>query len=135
MQVVAETAMMLASFHFAGAEIVLILAVGLVLFGARNLPELARGLGQGIIEFRRATKRLTDATDEEAGEAGRSVGGIYGTPAAQALTPDNQVAELYDPAVLRNETQRPERCNRMRNGFIELWSWMRRFARRFLGQH
>jgi len=63
-RMIAETAMMLASFHFVGAEIVLILAVGLTLFGARNLPELARGLGQGMIEFRRATKRLTDATDK-----------------------------------------------------------------------
>ena len=40
---------------------------------------------------------------EEAGEAGRSLGGIYGKPAAQALTPDNQVAELYEPGVLEEE--------------------------------
>lgn len=43
-----------------GWEIVLILAVILILFGARKLPELARGLGQGIKEFKKATREVTD---------------------------------------------------------------------------
>ncbi len=38
-----------------GWEIVLILAVVLILFGAKKLPELAKGLGQGIKEFKKAT--------------------------------------------------------------------------------
>ena len=40
---------------FGGWEIVLILAVVLILFGAKKLPELAKGLGQGIKEFKKAT--------------------------------------------------------------------------------
>jgi sec-independent protein translocase protein TatA len=43
-----------------GWEIVLILAVVLVLFGAKKLPELARGLGQGIREFKKSTREVTD---------------------------------------------------------------------------
>jgi sec-independent protein translocase protein TatA len=43
-----------------GWEIVLILAVVLILFGARKLPELARGLGQGIKEFKKATREVSD---------------------------------------------------------------------------
>ena len=43
-----------------GWEIVLILAVILILFGAKRLPELARGLGQGIKEFKKATREVTD---------------------------------------------------------------------------
>jgi len=39
---------------------VLILAVALMLFGAKKLPELARGLGQGIKEFKKATREVTD---------------------------------------------------------------------------
>jgi sec-independent protein translocase protein TatA len=35
-------------------EWLLILVIVLVLFGAKKLPELARGLGQGINEFRKA---------------------------------------------------------------------------------
>ncbi len=45
---------------FGGWEIVLILAVVLILFGARKLPELAKGLGQGIKEFKKATREVTD---------------------------------------------------------------------------
>jgi sec-independent protein translocase protein TatA len=51
-----------------GWEIVLILAVVLILFGAKKLPELARGLGTGIKEFKKATREVTDeiqnATDD-----------------------------------------------------------------------
>ena len=43
-----------------GWEIVLILAVVLVLFGAKKMPELARGLGSGIKEFKKATRDVTD---------------------------------------------------------------------------
>jgi sec-independent protein translocase protein TatA len=50
---------MLAGF-FGGWEIVLILAVVLLLFGAKKLPELAKGLGTGIKEFKKATKDVTD---------------------------------------------------------------------------
>ena len=39
-------------FNLGGGEIILILALILILFGAKKLPELAKGLGQGIKEFR-----------------------------------------------------------------------------------
>ena len=51
-----------------GWEVVLIFAVVLILFGAKKLPELARGLGQGIKEFKKATREVSDeiqnATDD-----------------------------------------------------------------------
>jgi sec-independent protein translocase protein TatA len=43
-----------------GWEIVLVLAVVLILFGAKKLPELAKGLGTGIKEFKKATREVTD---------------------------------------------------------------------------
>jgi sec-independent protein translocase protein TatA len=52
---------MLAGF-FGGWEIILILAVVLLLFGAKKLPELARGLGQGINEFKKASRAEDDHT-------------------------------------------------------------------------
>lgn len=51
---------MLAIFNLGGGEIVLILAVVLLLFGAKKLPELAKGLGQGIREFKKASNEVTD---------------------------------------------------------------------------
>jgi sec-independent protein translocase protein TatA len=47
-------------FAFLGMwETIAILAVVLVLFGAKKLPELARGLGQGIREFKKASNEAT----------------------------------------------------------------------------
>ena len=50
----------LAAFGLGGMEVVLILAVVLILFGAKKIPELAKGLGSGIKEFKKATKEVTD---------------------------------------------------------------------------
>jgi sec-independent protein translocase protein TatA len=51
---------MLGIFNLGGGEVFLILAVVLILFGARKLPELAKGLGQGIKEFKKATREVSD---------------------------------------------------------------------------
>ncbi len=39
-----------------GPEIIIILVVVLLLFGGKKIPELARGLGKGIKDFKDATK-------------------------------------------------------------------------------
>ena len=39
-------------------ELLLILVIILVLFGAKKLPELAKGLGSALREFRKATKEV-----------------------------------------------------------------------------
>jgi len=41
---------------FGGWEMLLILAVVLLLFGAKKLPELAKGLGKSIKEFKKASE-------------------------------------------------------------------------------
>ena len=41
-------------------EIIGLLVLALIFFGAKKLPELARGLGSGIKEFRKATRDVTD---------------------------------------------------------------------------
>lgn len=51
---------MFALFDMGGGQIVLILALILIFFGARRIPELAKGLGQGIKEFKKATREVTD---------------------------------------------------------------------------
>jgi len=50
--------------HFGFQELLIILVVVLVLFGGRKLPELAKGLGQGMREFKKATRE--DANEESA---------------------------------------------------------------------
>ena len=41
-------------------ELFLIFVVILLLFGAKRLPEMAKGMGKGISEFKRALKDTTD---------------------------------------------------------------------------
>jgi len=48
-------------------EIAGILVVVLLLFGAKRLPELARSLGQGVREFRKSVKEISE--DVESGES------------------------------------------------------------------
>jgi len=49
-----------------GPQIILIIAVVLLLFGGRKIPELMKGLGSGIKEFKKATKEESeDAKVEE----------------------------------------------------------------------
>ena len=53
-------------------EIVLIILFVIILFGGKKLPELARGLGLGLKEFKKATREIKDevqnATDEVKGD-------------------------------------------------------------------
>jgi sec-independent protein translocase protein TatA len=51
---------MLALFSLGGGEVILIGAVMLLMFGAKKLPELARGLGLGIKEFKKATREVSE---------------------------------------------------------------------------
>lgn len=53
-----------------GWELILILAVVLILFGAKKLPELAKGLGQGIKEFKKAANDVQNEISN-AGEESR----------------------------------------------------------------
>jgi sec-independent protein translocase protein TatA len=43
-----------------GMEWVIVILAVLLLFGAKKIPELAKGLGTGIREFKKATREVTD---------------------------------------------------------------------------
>ena len=47
-----------------GWEILLIMLVLLIFFGAKKIPELARGLGRGIREFKDATSEIKKEIEE-----------------------------------------------------------------------
>ena len=46
-------------------QIVLIVAVILLMFGGKKIPELMKGLGQGMKEFKNAKDGVTDEKKEE----------------------------------------------------------------------
>ena len=52
---------LLGSFmNLAGPDLIVILLIILVLFGAKKLPELARGMGQAVKEFQKAKDEFND---------------------------------------------------------------------------
>jgi sec-independent protein translocase protein TatA len=51
--------------NIGGMELFLVLLVVLVFFGAKKLPDFAKGLGQGIREFRKAARDVQDEVEKE----------------------------------------------------------------------
>lgn len=53
-----------------GGELILILVIVLILFGAKRIPEIAQGLGRGIREFKKSVRDVQSEldVDEETGK-------------------------------------------------------------------
>ena len=51
--------------RFGWTEILIILVVILLLFGARRLPELARSIGKSLKEFKKGMKDVTDHVNDD----------------------------------------------------------------------
>ena len=56
------------AWSLGGWEVVLIVLAVLVIFGGKKLPELARGLGQSIREFKKGAREVTDEIQNAANE-------------------------------------------------------------------
>ncbi len=50
-------------FGIGTTELLVILFIILLVFGAKKLPELAQGLGKGIREFKKASNEIQDELD------------------------------------------------------------------------
>jgi Sec-independent protein translocase protein TatA len=112
MQPFVETVPMFAAFgvwEWAG-----ILVIVVILLAGPRMPRLRGGFRRGMREF-----------DKGASDAGRNIGGIYGKLAAEALTPNNQAAERYDPRKWRGA----RRYEKPKEWWLRrLWRLMRRLA-------
>jgi sec-independent protein translocase protein TatA len=79
-------------------ELLLILVIVLVIFGAGKLPQLGDALGKGIRNFRNATKG-DDKDKEKAAEGQKELGGAAAKgelPAGQTAAAPEQKAEARD---------------------------------------
>lgn len=82
-------------------EIIGILVVVLILFGAKKLPELAKGLGQGIKEFKKASSDMQNELHRSVAEeqyAAPPKPASTPQPAAPAPAPAPAVAQSSQPA-------------------------------------
>ncbi len=51
-------------------ELVIILAIAMLFFGGKKIPEIAKGLGKGIREFKTASEKVTDDVTDAVEDGG-----------------------------------------------------------------
>ena len=86
-------------------ELILIFAVVLLIFGAKRIPEIARGIGKGIREFKDATSEISRELEAEAQDRqiNQPQAPQQGQP--QARQPQAQQSRQQQPA---NQPAAPE---------------------------
>jgi len=62
-----------------GQEIFIVFVVVLLLFGAKKIPEIARGLGKGMREFRKATEDIKREINEQSEDISNDINDIKKT--------------------------------------------------------
>lgn len=78
----------LAVLGLSGPELMLVLVVILVLFGAKRIPEFAKGLGKGINEFKKASREVTDEIERAGQEPPSSPHNPPASPTVQSTSPN-----------------------------------------------
>ena len=83
-------------FGIGAPEFILILVIGLIVFGPGKLPELARSLGKGMREFKKATNALSQAinvpTETPVQPQAAAPQPQAAAPQPQAAAPQSQMA-------------------------------------------
>lgn len=89
-----------------------ILILVLVLFGGKNIPDLARALGKGIREFKRATNGIGDSLDDSGSDKGTPSSGSSARPSVNNTQPSDSIhranpsAQTHSPAKLAEPADR-----------------------------
>lgn len=96
---------------FSVPHIVILFVVVLVLFGPHKLPELARGLGKLMAEFRKASTDFKMAFEEEMRNVERQARELEWKKSQEAAAAATAASESQSPAVAETESPRilPER--------------------------
>jgi len=86
-------------FNLGGPDLIIILFIVLILFGAKKLPELARGLGQAVKEFSKAKDEFEREVSRppEPAPVQRLEQPPTPAPPATAETSTNAVHDPHDP--------------------------------------
>ena len=81
-------------------ELLLIMAIALIVLGPKRLPDLARALGRGFSEFKRATDELKQTFEAET----RTNDFMRPKDAPDKLTPPGAMQEVYPEEANSDET-------------------------------
>ena len=96
--------------NLGGPDLIIILLIILVLFGAKKLPELARGMGSAIKEFQKAKDEFTDEL-HSAGKNDAAKTADVRPPAATVPQIENPPAAPIPPAETR--VPNPDKTDRI----------------------
>ncbi|MBM3686184.1 MAG: twin-arginine translocase TatA/TatE family subunit [Actinobacteria bacterium] len=91
-------------FNLRGPELLILVLIILLLFGAKRLPDVARGLGRSLRIFKSETKDL-HAADGDAAPASADAPGAVEAAAPPASLPP---APAADPAPAKAQAERAE---------------------------
>src|SRR5213079_3762376 len=92
--------------NLGGPDLIIILLIILVLFGAKKLPELARGMGSAIKEFQKAKDEFTDELHSAKTDVAKTT-----PPAATVPQIENQPPAATPPAAAPEPN--PDRTDRV----------------------
>jgi len=103
-------------FNISGGEILIIVLVVYLIFGPKKIPELARMVGKGVNELRRATQDIRDEITKETNKIKKEVNINVDDPfqtkkASQNSTKDNKaknVKEESDKGEEKKPTNSPK---------------------------
>lgn len=65
--------------QLSGSEILLVLVVALIFFGSKSIPDVARMMGKGVREFRKATSEIQKEIDSYTSDIKKDVTDIKDT--------------------------------------------------------
>ncbi len=77
-------------------HLVVIFIVALLIFGPRRLPEIGRGIGKAINEFRKGTQEMTDSLREEISKPNQEAHG--GAPVGTMAAANTMAPPAHSPA-------------------------------------
>ncbi len=80
-------------FNLGFGEVLIILIIVLLLFGAKRIPELAKGLGSGVREFRKGTREDYEVDEEKDEKSEELVAGEAEKPRPEDATAEADRAE------------------------------------------
>jgi sec-independent protein translocase protein TatA len=80
--------------NFQAQELLIVLLIVLLIFGARKLPDLARSLGASAKEFR---KGVAEGSKDEDAEEQMTEAQATDAPAAEAVAPDAPPSDTQNP--------------------------------------
>lgn len=83
-------------FGISAGEIVLIFLIVLMLFGSKKIPELARSIGRGMNEFRKATDEIKREFEQTAEDLKEDIAELSDEVHESRRELDNMADEVYD---------------------------------------